>query len=371
MEFVIFSNYFALREIAFTLCRVNKEFESLCVSYIKYFKNKSRKGRDLTFMSVHRYGECHGCHNSPRRCSVDPFGSLQGCRCYKCQPRLMCLTRAKTYLDSSVLNRLDRVYKNGCTFFLLEDIRAYNTLFEGPRDRKRKREEKKRYIQQERERVVGSLFDPAGILDTKDRDGYMCCKYIKMFVRCGEVGKRNIQNLINLCHKRSKEVYTELQQAQIPDMPLVLTLGACLGWGVNKMGCKYSIDLQRIEIAKENFLDFKTKYELRKREKSERQEMLCDAFIRHGISTSRIDTYSYVSYGTPSIEDTCRRMHEVKWLHECTPFCQFVEQNKRTRIIQRDFIRPEPYYNMIFGECIEAKAMVLSLGYTCPPFLFI
>ena len=86
---------------------------------------------------------------------MDPFGSLKGARCYKCQPRLMCLTRAKTYLDSGVLNTIDRVYINGCTFFLLEDIRAYNTIHEGPRDCKRKREEKKGYIQQERERVVG------------------------------------------------------------------------------------------------------------------------------------------------------------------------------------------------------------------------
>ena len=201
MEFVIFSNYFALRDVAFTLCRVNNDFKYLCVSYIKYFKNDSRKGRDLTFKSVHRSGECHGCHNSPRRCSEDPFGSLPGYRCYKCQPQLMCLTRAKTYLDPNVLNKLDRVYKNGCTFFLLEDIRAYNTIFEGPRDRKRKREEKKKHLIQERERVVNALFDRAGILDTKDREGYMSCKYIKVFIRNGEVGKRKIQNLITLCHK--------------------------------------------------------------------------------------------------------------------------------------------------------------------------
>ena len=180
----------------------------------------------------------------------------------------MCLTRAKTYLDPNVLNKLDRVYKNGCTFFLSEDIRAYNTIFEGPRDRKRKREEKKKHLIQERERVVNALFDRAGILDTKDREGYMSCKYIKVFIRNGEVGKRKIQNLITLCHKRSKEVYTELQQEQTPDMPLVLTLGACLGWGINKLGCKYLIDIQRIETAEENFLDFKTKYECRKREKT-------------------------------------------------------------------------------------------------------
>ena len=105
----------------------------------------------------------------------------------------------------------------------------------------------------------------------------------------------------------------------------------------------------------------------------ERQRLLCDAFVRsiHGISMSHIDAYSYVSYGTPSIEDTCCRVHELKWLRMSTLFCQFIEQNKRTRIIQHDFNHPEPSYNMIFGECIEAKAMVLLLGYTCPPFAFI
>ena len=145
-----------------------------------------------------------------------------------------------------------------------------------------------------------------------------------------------------------------------------LTVGKCLEWCIVTVP-KLSIDISNLDTEKEYFVQLLERYMLKERNFME----LKDAFKRHGFRTKNLYHHPYVSFGRPSIRETCEITHEVNWLHECTPFCDFVELKKFEHQNHSYSIKPDPYYDLSFPICIEAKIMVLSLGYKCPPFVFI
>ena len=205
--------------------------------------------------------------------------------------------------------------------------------------------------------------------------------YFDDFIDRNKYGIRFIETLLTTYLKDAKNVFKDVHDTLTMEQVLIMkennmifNIGTCIGWMINCIDHrknKYEIDLHKLNTDKNSFLQFLQRLEDFNSQKKERQIELTNAFERHNISTASIDKYSYIKYGLPSIRETCAQVYELKWLHENTPFCEFVERNKRNRGFGSGFIIPDPYYNMTYNVCTEAKAMVLSLGYQCPPFEFI
>ena len=58
----------------------------------------------------------------------------------------------------------------------------------------------------------------------------------------------------------------------------------------------------------------------------------------------------------------------MMWLYNKTPFCEYIVLLKQRKGIRMHGTVPIPYSHTIYHESAEAKARVLSLGYTCPTF---
>ena len=60
----------------------------------------------------------------------------------------------------------------------------------------------------------------------------------------------------------------------------------------------------------------------------------------------------------------------MMWLYYNTPFCEYIVMLKQRKGIKLYGTVPEPFSHSIYHESAEAKALVLSTGYTCPTFVF-
>ena len=311
--------------------------------------------------------KCTKC-DKIRSCRTDPFCSVDGSFCFACQEPTLCLTKVRKYLDKYVIDSLDRLEWSGGTYFLTKDIEASDFLFDGPNDRRKRRELNSESRVQQRFQKIQSIYTKLNIVSYGKQFNY--CRYVNAFIYTGKYGIRAIKALLEQCYQRAIDIYNEIE-AMNRHNRLNMSLGIILSWAVTLRVHElphFEIDLQRMETEKESFFQLVERIELSEREHERRKTELTVAFESHRFPLKSVDNYPYVNFGEPSIEETCKQMHVIKWLHESTPFCEFVELNKINRGYMHDYIKADPYYNMIYSVCIEARTMVLSLGYMCPPF---
>ena len=371
MEFVFLSGYIPLRDLVKSGRMINKEYYRLSDIFFRLLKKtiKTKNGKDLSCHHRYTIDRCDKCEKLSR-CRKDPFGHYSGMHCIYCQSDVMCLTKVRKYLDGDVIKSMDRMYIGTGTYYLKEDVEAYDFIFDGPNDRRMFREIKSDGQITKRFQTIDNIYTNLGIFE--NRNEFNGCRYINAFIQRGKYGIRAIKSLISQCHVKAKEVYDEIERLN-RHTRLNMSLGTVLSWAVvisfNERP-KFSVQSNRIETEKQVFFDLIRRMEVADFQRQERKTSLMLAFERHDISTSKIDHYPYVWFGEPSLYETCKQMHFIKWLHESTPFCTMVENNKRTRGYSQDYIKPDPYYKMIYPVCVEAKTMVLSLGYTCPSFVF-
>ena len=372
MEFVFLSGYIPLRDLVKSGRIINKEYYRLSDIYFRLLKKtvKTKNGKDLSCYHRYTIDTCNNCEKISR-CRKDPFGHYNGVRCFYCQSDVMCLTKVRKYLDGDVIKSMDKMYSGTGTYYLKDDVEAYAFIFNGPNDRRVSREIKSDGQITKRFQSVDNIYTNLGIFE--NRSEFNGCRYVNSFIQRGKYGIRAIKSLISQCHSKAKEVYDEIEKVN-KHTKLNMSLGTVLSWSVvisfNERH-KFSVDVTRIETEKKVFFDLIQRMELADFQRQERKMSVTLAFERHEISTSNIEYYPYVWFGEPSLYETCKQMYSIKWLHESTPFCTFVENNKRSRGYSQDYIKPDPYYKMIYPACVEAKTMVLSLGYTCPPFVYI
>ena len=382
VDIVLFSFFIPVRDVVFSMRTVNKTCHKFTNTFFKCFKRSVSdfKANVYTLQSL-PYARCSTCGKT-RRCIRDPFDSIKGMTCWTCQPEFMSLTEAQRFVDHNVLHRISKIKKNGCTFFLKNDIVAYDYIFDGPNDRRIVREKKFAFTSSTRYDRVNAVIESVPDLSDTEKKDLNDTKYIESYVRQNRYGIRFIKRLIIKFTAIAKNVHSEIvntltdsQINIIKEKHLYFTLGTCLGWIINKKRInnkhRYIFDLEKMNNEKNAFLQLVQTLEVLKTQKTERKTNLTLALQRHGLTIASIDKYPYVLFGVPTIRETCEQVHQLKWLHDNTPFCRFVEQNKRDRGYTTEWIRPDPYYNMIYSVCVEAKAMVLSLGYQCPPFVFI
>ena len=369
MEFVLFSEYVALYDFISNVRLVNKEYYRWSTVYFRMFKRESTKRKGKSVMSTrYRCVKCAKC-DQLRSCRTDPFSSVDGFLCMNCQEPVVCLTKVRKILDRDVIQCLNRLEWSGGTYFLQKDVEAHDFLFEGPNDRRIVRERKSDSRIQQRFRKVQDIYTKHDVTAFSKQFNY--CIYINTFIYSGRIGIRAIKSLIVQCSKKAIEIYNEIETMN-RHKRLHMSLGTVLSWAVRNYELpRFTIDVNKMESEKHAFFQLVERIEQSEKERAMRKEELIVAFKRHDFPLDSIDRYPYVSFGEPSVETTCEKVHMLKWLHECTPFCDFVERNKINRGYSQDYIQPDPFYNMIYSVCIDAKTMVLSLGYICPPFCYI
>ena len=357
--------------MVFAMRMLNKYYRSLSIVYFKSFRPVEHSTCKVhVFDSSYVMCTCTNCDASIRRCRIDPFRTKQGLLCVRCHPVCVPLSTAKTIVDKKYLKHMDSLIFKRFTYFLKADIDAFDFVFDGPRDRANNRRNERIRNFTLRKNILGEIFDTVGVHEL-DREPLTQCSFLECFVRDGRYGKRFVRNLLTKCYVIAKDTFTYLENLVLESKTkLTVTMGICLSWGVQTVP-RLTVYPLRIRQEKEQFVLLIQRFTIAQHNRQLRAEELKHAFIDHGLSTDRIHRHPYVSFGHPSIRETCERMHELKWLHECTPFCDFVELNKLQRSYDQKWITPDPFYDMSYSVCVEAKSMVLSLGYECPTFVFL
>ena len=365
MEVVIFSRYIPLRDVVFSIRLLSSEYYKMSSCYFKSFKPEIHStGIIHKYDSSYVIARCDGCR-SLRRCRHDHFGVKIGLFCYCCQPELVSLSKARYLVDNHYLKYIDSLRVKRFVYFLKRDIEAFDFVFKGPKDRAFLRMLKHNNDIIQRRAFLQTLFADLNV-SKEDYTSVMECNVVSAFIRNGKYGKRFVTLLLKQCYVLAKETCIQLCSILSKPNTFPLTVGKCLEWCIVTVP-KLSIDISNLDTEKEYFVQLLERYMLKERNFME----LKDAFKRHGFRTKNLYHHPYVSFGRPSIRETCEITHEVNWLHECTPFCDFVELKKFEHQNHSYSIKPDPYYDLSFPICIEAKIMVLSLGYKCPPFVFI
>ena len=388
MEFVVFSGYVSLREVVFVLRFINKTHKHISCNYFKWYTSLFRVGKALTFPN-YKVMTCTNCESTKRRCRRDPFLSVMGSMCYNCQPRLMSLTETRQYLDRCAIKTLDKVYRYNCTYFLYDDVLACDFIFDGPNDRRIEREKRNVISTSKRCISVNTVFTKNNIEDPDELEQLQHSTYIKSFINYGKHGIRAITKLINECYVASKITQNQLIQfynsmnidtvnfkhthplcngvlTQVP------TLGRIIDWAVTLDYQKpfFNIDIARIEIEANSLRTYIERYYRSKKEREQRQQLLRLAVEHYELDTkfaqSTVDRY--IHHNIPTIDKVCKTLHEMMWLYNKTPFCEYIVLLKQRKGIRMHGTVPIPYSHTIYHESAEAKARVLSLGYTCPTF---
>ena len=230
MEFVFLSGYIPLRDMIRSGRFLSREYYRLSHICFRLFKEtvKTKNGKDLSYL--HRYitETCNKCARICR-CRKDPFGYYDGFQCYNCQSDVMCLTKVRKYLDGDVIKSMDKMYIGQGTYYLREDVEAYDFIFDGPKDRRIRREIQSDIRITKRFQRIDDIYAKLGI--TENRNEFNGCRYIDSFIQRGKYGIRMITSLITRCHVKAKEVYDEIQTVNT-HMNLNMSLGIVLSWAV-------------------------------------------------------------------------------------------------------------------------------------------
>ena len=366
MEYVVFSMFIPLRTIVNTIRILNKQHYIFSNSYFKYFKNYKKDSLKFHYYYyAYEYTTCNNCKQL-RRCKSYVFNFLDGKVCYSCQPEIIAHSNAKKILDLNVLVKLDKLYKNKSIYYLVEDIKAYNFLYTGPTDRRIVRDKKYALQKQIRFDKIVTILKTT---DERYRKELMNCIYITNYINGNFYGIRAIKKIIKTCSSKAIEVYNCLKHYNDSK----ITPDKCLSWGAEVLfKRRFRVNVEKISEEKEMFIELQKQIQIVKMEQENRKDKLIRAFQVHGfLYNNLMNMFPYIRHGIPSLEETCKDMFFIKWLHESTPFSMFVEENKINRGYNLEWIKPDPYYNMIYTVCVEAKEKVLNIGYKCPDFSYI
>ena len=208
MEFVFLSGYIPLRDMIRSGRFLSREYYRLSHICFRLFKEtvKTKNGKDLSYL--HRY-----------------------------------------ITESSAASDVYKRQGQG-TYYLREDVEAYDFIFDGPKDRRIRREIQSDIRITKRFQRIDDIYAKLGI--TENRNEFNGCRYIDSFIQRGKYGIRMITSLITRCHVKAKEVYDEIQTVNT-HMNLNMSLGIVLSWAVefnfNGQGI-LSIVLNKIDTEK-------------------------------------------------------------------------------------------------------------------------
>ena len=148
LNIVLFSYFIPVCDVVFSLRRVNRTCKAFTNTFFKSIKRSVYDLKWNIYSESAEWSRCNSCGKT-RRCISDPFDCHGEMTCLACQPKLMSLTEARRYIDHRVLQCISQIKKSGCTFFLKNDIAAFDYIFDGPNDRQMFRDNKKYYINKE------------------------------------------------------------------------------------------------------------------------------------------------------------------------------------------------------------------------------
>ena len=220
MDQVIYSGYIPVRELFFVCCFINKQCYH-CVRTKcnpKALLNMKRKGVIVRYEPF-RVMTCEKC-NIKCRCTKDVFNSVIERVCTLCQPTLLTLTETRTYLDRHITELLDRAKKGTSTYFLEQDVRAYNFIFMGPRDRCLIKKQNQIELVNKRIVEIHNLFETCKIA-RDDRDTLQHNSRIIHSLH----GIQHLKKVLKKGYKHAKKVCVLLSSEYA-------TLAQCLDWAV-------------------------------------------------------------------------------------------------------------------------------------------
>ena len=199
MEFVLFSEFITLYDFIANVRLVNKEYYRLSELYFKLYKKNilHKKGRNVKHTRPLLI-KCMNC-DKLRSCRSDSFCSVQGYFCFDCQASVLCLTKVRKYLDKNIIDSLDCLEWSGGTYFLKRDVEASDFLFNGPNDRRIRRELNSENRVQQRFQKIQNIYLRHDIVLYGKQFNY--CRFVNAFIYTGKYGIRAIRSLIEKCYR--------------------------------------------------------------------------------------------------------------------------------------------------------------------------
>ena len=355
MEHVIFSGYVSVRELVFVYRFLNKTcYDAIRIKCRQSLILKHRKGKTFLYPPWTRYMTCDKCHTPKRACSEDLFRSVKGMLCHACKPALMSLTQTRDFLDERIISLMDRIENGPCTYFLKEDVKAYDFLFTGPHDRRIEKELKRVQEQQKRTQEVKDLFQVCKVHEN-DYDTLIVSRYIREYEKRGAYGLRRLKKLVLKGYKPAKQEWTRLN-ATVTD----ISLAQCLDWTVDQTQYpkRFVVNGKHIRPQIQNHIEQCQRRKQALIDRDERRERLSTRLAQLDIHKRYVDAHMYSQYiynGTPALDTVLSNTHRRYWLLTKTPFTDILHHLIMTRPIL-----PTSYPE-------EAERVVTTMGYTYTP----
>ena len=261
---------------------------------------------------------CEKCNIQKRRCVRDAFNSIPGRMCALCRPSLLTLTETRTYLDRHIIEMLDRIKKGTSTYFLEQDVHAYNVIFMGPRDRCLLKKQKQTELVNSRIVQVQKLFETCKIAQDDRNTLQHNSKIIQAYITHGSHGTQRIKKILKKGYRHAKKACALLRSEYA-------TLAQCLDWSVD-ITCfprRFVVHENNIHAQAREHIAKKQQQQRENTLRSQRQYSLMNTMRSHGIDTHFIDVLLYREYvhtGIPSVITLCHMAHKKQWLCTKTPF---------------------------------------------------